>query len=458
MAGVAADIGQNGAGDAHARHHVRVGALCGQDVALVDLVQLKGGAQELDHALAGPARSAVAFQDQLSVGQGLGVNFLAAHEDGVRVAVEVVVPAGLGPGLDKPQTVGGVDAELGVHDHAAVGLGDAAHASGDLLGLGQGKGPAEDLVLVHGHVLGAAQVLVVDDLLVLAAHVAHHDLRAVVALEDVELVRGDHAAHNGLAQPVAGVDGNQVVPVRAAAAGGRVGGKRRAGNQRVDHAHDAHRERGVLDGPFLLGRLGDGIVAGLLGLVHGVQNGLAAIGHAAQVVGAGAVPVVGLDAAVLAHDVQVGVLQTGKGLLAAVFPGCGGAHGHGLVFQPGVVADVQVGPADGLHDLLRRLNGEDGRLHEHGALAQLVDALRAGGEALDHVVHKGPQLDERAGVLGHLAGDALGDAAGELAQKLDVAVDLVVVPVGGVVFLVHDGAHQGRVDLGFVEQEVEGVG
>ena len=455
MAGVAAHVGKDGGGHAHAGHHVGVGAVGGENVALVDLVQFQRRAQKLHPALPGPARCAVAFQQHLGLAGRLRVHLAAAHEDGVRVLFQLFVPAGFGAGLHEPQPVGRVDAEFGVHDHVAIGAADGAHALGHLFGLGQRKRPAVRLDLGHGNLLGAA-LLVVDDLLVLAAHLADDHLGPVVTLEDVELVGGDHAAHHGLAQAVAGVHAHQVLADGAPAAGGGVRAEGGARNDRVDHAHDAHRERGVLDGPFLLGLDGDGFVAGGFGAGLRVQDRLAAVGHGTQVVGRCAVPVIGGGHAAVAHDVQVGVLQAGKGLLARVFAGGGGTHGHGHVFGARFLADGAVGLAHAFVHGLGQLHAQDACLYQHRAFAQLVDAFRRGRKAFHHVVDEGAQLDLGFTGLGRsLGADFLGQVANELLQELRVLVDLGIVPVDAVVFPVHGGADERCVDPGFVEQHVE---
>ena len=149
VARVAAHVGQNGRGDAHARNHVRVGAVGGQDVALVDLVQLQGRTQEAHRALPRAAGGAVALDNDLGVRHMLGLHLAAAHENRMGVVLQLLVPAGLRPGLYEPETIRGVDAELGVHDDPAVGLGDGPHAARHLFRLGQGQGPAVDEVLIH---------------------------------------------------------------------------------------------------------------------------------------------------------------------------------------------------------------------------------------------------------------------------------------------------------------------
>ena len=458
MAGVAAGVGQDGRGHAHARHHVRVGAFGGEHVALLDLVEFERRAQEAHHALSRPARRAVALEDDLGRGHGFLVHFHAAHEDGVRMAFELLVPAGLGPGLHEPEPVGLVDAEFRVHDAAAVGDADGAHAPGDLFGLGQGERPAVGFLVGNLDELGAAFLVVVDDLLVLEAHVADHDLGPVVALEDEELVGRDHAADHGLAEAVAGVDGDEVVARGAPAAGGRVRGEGRAGNDGIDHAHEAHGQGRVFDGPLDLGVFGDGVVAGAFGGGHGVEDGLAAVGHGAQVIGRGAVPLVGLDGLGRAHDVEIGVLEAGESLLAAVLARGRGAHGHGDVLEAGVPADVVVGVGHGFADFGRHVDGEDGDLDENRAFAQLVDAFGRGGEALDHVVDEGAQLDGRARGVGELAPGFLGEVAHEVFHVFRVAVDFLVVPVDPAVAVVDHFADQRRVDLGLVEHAVEGHG
>ena len=167
---------------------------------------------------------------------------------------------------------------------------------------------------------------------------------------------------------------------------------------------------------------------------------------------------IGFDHLVFAHDVQVGVLKPGEGLLAAVFARRRGAHGHGLVLHGRFLADGLVGLTHGVGHVLGQFHGKNGRLHEHGALPQLVDALWRGGEALDHVVDEGPQLDRRALLLHGLGADLQGHGAHEFAQIFRILVDLVVAPVGGVVLLVDQGADHRGVHPGFVEDLMEGDG
>ena len=406
--------------------------------------------------MAGAAGCAVAGEQDFSLLEGFGHDFAAAHENGGRMELELLVPAGLGTGLHEPELVVGVDAELGVHDDAAVGLAHGAHATGNDLGLAQGQGPAQGLELGHVDFLGAA-ALVVDDFHGLAAHLADDDFRPVVALEDVELVGRHLAADDRFAEAVGGVDGDEVVAVGAAAARGGVGRKGGAGDHGVDHLHDADGEGGAFDGPVLLGLLGNALVAQLVGFGEGIEDGLAAVGHGAQVVGGGAVPVVGFSHVVGADLVQVGVLQAREGFLAGVFAGCRGAHGHGGHVVLVLAADVAVGAAHGGVDFGRQRHGEDGRLHHDGALAQLVDALGRGRKALDHVVDEGPQL-RGAGLAAFLlgGGNLLAELADEFLQVVGIAVDFRVVPVDAVVFLVDHFADDATVDLGFVQDPVEG--
>ena len=98
---------------------------------------------------------------------------------------------------------------------------------------------------------------------------------------------------------------------------------------------------------------------------------------------------------VFANHVQVGILQTGKGLLARVFARSGRTHGHGghVVFI--FAADVAVCAAHGFRNIVRHFNRQNGRLHHNRALAQLVDALWRGGKSFYYMVNKGAQLGVR---------------------------------------------------------------
>ena len=165
---------------------------------------------------------------------------------------------------------------------------------------------------------------------------------------------------------------------------------------------------------------------------------------------------VGVHAHVFAHDIQIGVLQPGEGLLAAVLARGGRAHGHGNVLKPGLFADVEVGAAHLGLDILGQGHREDGRLYEHGTLAQLVDALGAGGEAFNDVVDEGTQLDQSAALLGFA--DDTGNVLDELLQVLGVLVDLFIVPLDLRILGIDRGADEGGVDLGLIEQLVEGDG
>ena len=455
VAGVAAHVGENGGGHAHAGNHVRVGAFGGEDFALAHAVQFQRGTEEADLALTGASGRAVTGQQHFGGRGGLGFHFAAAHEDGVRVQGEFFVPAGFGTRLHEPEHALGVDAELGVHDHAVVGLAHGADALGDLLGLRGSQRPQHALAFRHGDFLGAA-VFVVDDLHGLAAHEADHDFAAVVLLVDVQLVRGHAAAHHGLAEAVAGVDAHEVLANRAAASGGGVGAEGRTGHDRVDHAHDAHGQGRVFDGPFFLGLRGELFLPGGFGLGQGVEDGLAAVDHGAQVVGRGAVPHVGGRHGVFAHHVQEGVLKAGEGFLAGVLARGGRTHGHRHVGLFGFGADVAVGGADGLIHLGRDGAGQNGGLYHDGAFAELVDAFLRRGEAVDHVVDERTQTDAgqfRVG-FGSLA-DVRGDGAHELGQEVVILGDFFGRPVDAAVGVVDHGADQRRANLAFVENDME---
>ena len=232
--------------------------------------------------------------------------------------LQIFIPAGFGSGLHEPEPVFGVNTEFRIHDNAAVSLAHGAHAFSHAFGLAQREGPAQGFQL-RDFLFSGAAALVVNDAHVLAAHLTDDHFAAVVTLKDVELVRRDLTAHHSFAQAVTGVYADQILAVRAAAARGRVGGKGRAGNDGVDHLHHADGKRSVLNGPFFLGRGGDGFVARFFGFGQSVKDGLAPVGHGAQIIGRGAVPVVGFHHFVLTHHIQIRVLQAGEGLFAGVF-------------------------------------------------------------------------------------------------------------------------------------------
>ena len=456
VGGVAAHIGHDGRGNAHAWHHIGVRALCCQNVALVDLVKLKGGTQEADSAMACAAGGTVALEQDLGLGCGLLIHLAAVHEDGVGVLFELVVPAGFRTGLHEPQLVLGVDAELRVHDDAAVGLAHCAHAACNSGGLGQGQGPAQGFQFRNLFLAGAT-ALVVDNAHVLAAHLADDDFLSVIPGKHVQLVRGHLAAHDCLAEAIACVDGDKILAVRAAAARGCVRSKGRTGDNGIDHLHDADGKRCALDGPFLLCGLANALVAELVGLGNGVGNGFAAVGHGAQVVGGSAVPVVGFGNVVRADHVEIGVLQAGEGLLARVLACSGGTHcnRHHLVLVG--VADGLVGAAHCRVDLGRKRSGEDGCLHHDGTLAQLVNAFGGGCKAFDHIVDEGAQFGG-AGILllGYGLADLLAQATDQFLQIVGVTVDNRIVPVDAAVLTVHNSADKTAVDLAFVQNTMEG--
>ena len=315
--------------------------------------------------------------------------------------VEFGVPAGFGSGLHEPEALLVVDAELGVHDDAAVGLADGAHALRHFDGLILAERPLIHFVRGHGFDVRAVVAFIVHHAHGLAAHEAQNHVGAVVALEHVELVGRDHAAHDGFAEAVAGVDAHKVVAGGAAAAGGGVGGKGGAGHHGADHAHDAHRKRGVFNGPFLAGAFRNGGIAFLFGMRHGVENGLAAIGHGTQIVGRGAVPEIGFGHGVLAGDVQEGVLQAGESLLAGILARGGRTHGHGEFSLAGLVAHVAVGAAHGLVHFGGQSDGKNGGLHQHGAAAELVDVLLRFRKAVNHLIDEVAQTG--AGALARAA-------------------------------------------------------
>ena len=222
MAGVAAYVSQNGGGDAHARHHVRVRAFRRQHVAFLDAVKLQSRTQKFHFALTRPARSAVAFKNQLSRGKGVFIHFMAAHENDVGVQFQFFIPAGFRPGLHKPQLPLAVEAEFRVHDNPVISTGNGPHALGDAFRSGNGDGPAIDFIFGNRNFLGAA-LIVINYLYIFAAHVTDNHGVAVIALKNSILVRGDDTPDHGLAQAVAHVNGDKIVADGAPAAGGRIG-------------------------------------------------------------------------------------------------------------------------------------------------------------------------------------------------------------------------------------------
>ena len=408
--------------------------------------------------MTGAAGSAVAFHNHFRLLGRLGVHFAPAHEDGMRMALKFFIPAGFGPGLHEPELVVGVNAEFRVHDHAAVGLADGAHAARDQLGLTERQGPAQGLELGDFHFAGSAP-FVIDDFHVLAAHLTDNDFVSVIALEDIEFVRRHLAAHDGFAQTIAGVDADQILTGGSAAARSGIGREGRTGDHGIDHLHHADGQRGVLDGPFFLGVFADALVAGFFGQQDGVQNGLAAIGHGAQVIGRGAVPVIGFHNLVRADHVQIGVLQTGKGLFAGVFAGGRRAHGNGRHVVAVFPADSRVGAAYGSVHFRRQINGKDGGLHHDRTLAQLVDAFGRGCETFHNGVDEGTQFGvpllhfRTRGVVNLLA-----ELADKFLQEVGILVDFRIIPVDARVFAIHDGAHDFAADTGFIQQTMESHG
>ena len=341
--------------------------------------------------MSGPARSAIAFNQHLGLVSSLGVHLTATHEDGGGMLLKVFVPAGFGTGLHEPELVVGVNAEFRIHNHAAVSLAYGAHPLGHALGLTQRKCPAQGLKLGHVHFSGSAP-FVIDDLHVLAAHLADNHFTAIIALEDIKLVGRDLATHHGLAEAITGVDAHKLPAVGTPAASGRVRGKSRAGNHRIDHLHHANGKGGVLNGPLFLGVFGNGLVARFFGLGQRIQNGLTAVSHGAQVIGRGTVPVIGFHDPVFNHHVEVGILKTGKSLFARVFTGSGRPHGHGGHVIGIIAADFTVSSAHGFADLGGKLHRKYGGLHHDRAFAQLVNAFRRGGETFHDIIDKGTQL------------------------------------------------------------------
>ena len=234
------------------------------------------------------------------------------------VQLKVVVPAGFGPRLNKPELVVGINAEFRIHDDAAVSLAYRTHTLGNAFGLAERKRPTQSLKLGNFNLAGAA-AFVIDDLHVFAAHLTDDNFATVVALEDIKLVGRNLAAHHSLAEAVAGVDADQLAAVSATAARGGIGREGRTRNDRVDHLHHADRKRGVLDGPLKLGGFCNAFVAGFFGLGQRIEDGLAAVGHGTQIVGRRAVPVVGFHNLIFTHHVKIGVLKTGKSLFARIF-------------------------------------------------------------------------------------------------------------------------------------------
>ena len=455
VAGVAAHVGEDGGGHAHTGNHIGVGTFGGEDFALAHAVQFQRGAEEADLTLSGATGSPVTGQQYLGGSGGLGLHFAAAHEDGVGMQGQFFIPAGFGARLHEPQHTLGVDAELGVHDHAVVGLAHGAHALGDLFGLRGGQGPEHTLAFRNGHFLGAA-VFVIDDLHGFAAHEADHDFAAVVLLVDIQLVGRHAAAHHGFTEAVAGVDAHEVLADGPAATRGGVGAERRTGHHRIDHAHDAHGKGRVLDGPFLLRLRGKLFLARGFGLGQRIEDGFPAVNHGAQVIGRGAVPQVRGGHCVVADHVQEGVLKAREGFLAGVLTGGGGTHGHGHVALLRFGADVAVGGTDGLVDAFGQGAGQDGGLHHDGTLAELVDAFLRGGEAVDHVVDERAQADMRQFRIGFGSlADLGGDGTHEFRQELVILGDFGGSPIDAVIGFVDHGTDQRRAHLAFVEHDVE---
>ena len=166
---------------------------------------------------------------------------------------------------------------------------------------------------------------------------------------------------------------------------------------------------------------------------------------------------VGFHHVVGAHLVQVGVLQAGKCLLAAVFA-CGrGTHGHRGHFVLALDTDGLVGIAHGSIDFRRQGAGQDGCLHHDGALAQLVDTLRRGCKALNNVVDEGTQFC-RTGIVffSDLVLHHLAETAHQFLQVVWVAVDDGVIPVNAGILPVNDSPDDAAVYLAFIKNPVKG--
>ena len=166
--------------------------------------------------------------------------------------------------------------------------------------------------------MGGVAAFLADELAALGVDLGVDDLE--VFLVDDEVVRGDGAGDDRLAEPVDGVDGDLGGVVAA----------------RVDHEHDA----GALRLHHVLDDDGDTdfeLAVAALGAVEdgaGLEEGGPALLDGAEDVG-------------LALDVEVGALLSGEGGLGHVFGGGGAADGDGQALHLAVSAGDRLGGVGG---------------------------------------------------------------------------------------------------------------
>ena len=372
--------------------------------------------------------------------------------------IEFFIPARLRARLDEPELPLGVKAELGVHNHAAVGLADDPDGTGDIFGLSDGQRPFIDFFFRNTDSFGAA-LGVINDFLVLAAQIADNDFRAVVALEDIVFIRRDHTADNGLTQAIAGIDAYQILAASAPAAGCGVRAERGTGNDGIDHAHNAYGKRRMLNGPFLFGLLGEVFISCSFGAGDAVADGFPAIGHGAQIIGGSAIPVIGQNDVIFSHHVQIRVLQAGESFLARIFSGGRRTDGNRHIHFTGFGTDVAVGLTHGFVHVCGHGDGKNGGLHQYGTFAQLVNAFLRGRKAFYHIVDKGTEADTgRAFLLFCRITDLFSQIANQFLQKVGILVDFRIIPVDPRVFPLHKGTDKSRIDRGFIQNFMEADG
>ena len=201
MAGVAAHVGQDGGRDAHAGTMSGSVRSAARMSPLLILFEFQGGTEVLDRAL--PAPRDAPLPSRMTSAESMA--FLSTSRRRMKMVWGCCSKSSFhrvfGTGLDEPEAIGLVDAELRVHDHAVVGLGNGPDAPGRPSPPGRLES-AQRVTSLSGTLTTCVPLpsFLVDDLLFLAAHVADDDFASSIPLEYIKLVRASPCRRQPLRQ------------------------------------------------------------------------------------------------------------------------------------------------------------------------------------------------------------------------------------------------------------------
>ena len=171
------------------------------------------------------------------------------------------IPPGFWPGLHKPQTIRAINTKLCIHNHATIGPANCSHTFGHHFSLGKRQRPTTGLFIRQINNFSALTTIVINNFFGLITHIPDHNFLTVIPLKNIKLIRCNHTTNHSLTQTIAGINRDQIFTVSAPASGSSISAKGSTGNNRINHAHDTHRQRSIFNGPLLFGLNSNGIIS-----------------------------------------------------------------------------------------------------------------------------------------------------------------------------------------------------